>query len=258
MTSSAHPYDPATVPTPDRDFSSDDRPRHSRAAVVVTYHGPGSRGATWRATLKRSAAERAISATVPAHDGPDAAVAALLAKAGLSWRMLPAAGCVDGGGRYVYVAELRPGEGQALAAGERAVWALIAAAELEAISAGAEPADPADPLALPLALARIATGTARPETCPLITGWREHRGGLTLTGPTGAGLLTLPDTLSPAGGLAAAQAAGWQLTAPMRATAARLRNVCGAEPDPAAVSAALAALGGCPAVIATLSAKGVA
>jgi len=139
-----------------------------------------------------------------------------------------------------------------------AAYGAAAAAELEAITAGAEPADPADPLALPLALARIATGTARPESCPLITGWREHRGGLTLTGPTGADLLTLPDTVSPAGGLAAAEAAGWMLTAPMRATAARLRNVCGAEPDPAAVAAAVAALGGCPAVIATLSAKGVA
>lgn len=257
MTASAHPYDPATVPTPDRDVSSDDCPRHSRAAVVVTYHGPVSRGSTWRATLKRSAAERAISATVPSHEGPDAAVVALLAKACLSWRMLPAAGCVDGGGRYVYVAELRPGEGQALAAGERAVWALAAAAELEAVTAGAEPADPADPLALPLALARIATGTARPDTCPLITGWRWGR-RLILTGPTGAELVSLPDTLSPAGGLAAAQAAGWQLTAPMRATAARLRNVCGAEPDPAAVSVALAALGGCPAAVAALSAEGVA
>jgi hypothetical protein len=58
--------------------------------------------------------------------------------------------------------------------------------------------------------------------------------------------------------LAAAQAAGWMLTAPMRATAARLRNVCGAEPDPAAVAAAVAALGGCPAAVAALSAKGVA
>jgi hypothetical protein len=176
--------------------------------------------------------------------------------------MLPAAGCIDGGGRYVYVAELRPCEGQALAAGARAVWALAAAAELEAISAGAEPADPADPLALPLAMARVATGTDRPR--PIIAGWAMGPaftpGGVTLTDIMGDPIrgLTFSGEISPAGALAAAQAAGWLLTAPMRATAARLRDVAGAEPDPAAISVALAALGGCPAVITTLNAKGVA
>jgi hypothetical protein len=53
--------------------------------------------------------------------------------------------------------------------------------------------------------------------------------------------------------LAAAQSAGWLLTAPMRSTVYH-----GADPDPAAVAQALAARGGCPAVIATLSAKGAA
>ncbi len=251
MTSPAHPYDPATV-TADR-RPSDDHPRHYRAAIIATYHGPGARGATWRATLRRSPNDRPASATVPAQDGPDAAVAALLHKLALPWRMLPAAGSPDGAGRYVYVAELSPGEGQALAAGARAVWALAAAAELEAITAGAEPADSADPLALPVALARVATGTDRPR--PIVAGWATTpAGGVELRDILGEPIagLTFADHLSPAGALAAAQAAGWQLTAPMRATARRLADVIGVDPDPAAVAQALAARGGCPAVIATL------
>ena len=260
MPSHAHPYDPATV-TADR-RPSDDHPRHYRAAIVATYHGPGARGATWRATLRRSPNERPAAASVPAQDGPDAAVAALLLKLDLPWRMLPAAGSPDGAGRYVYVAELVPGEGQALAAGPRAVWALAAAAELEAITAGAEPIDPADPLALPLAMARVATGTDRPR--PIIAGWAmgpaPTPGGVTLTDILGAPIkgLSFSGEISAAGALAAALAAGWLLTAPMRATARRLADVCAADPDPAAVAQALAARGGCPAVIATLSAKGVA
>jgi hypothetical protein len=260
MTSPAHPYDPATV-TADR-RPSDDYPRHYRAAIIATYHGPGARGATWRATLRRSPNDRPASATVPAQDGPDAAVAALLRKLDLPWRMLPAAGSPDGAGRYVYVAELSPGEGQALAAGERAVWALAAAAELEAITAGAEPADPADPLALAVAMARVATGTDRPR--PVVAGWAmgaaTARGAITLTDILGRPIegLTFADHLSVAGALAAAQTAGWLLTAPMRATARRLADVIGSDPDPAAVAQALAARGGCPAVIATLKGQGVA
>ncbi len=250
MTSPAHPYDPATV-TADR-RPSDDDPRHYRAAIIATYHGPGARGATWRATLRRSPNDRPASATVPAQDGPDAAVAALLHKLALPWRMLPAAGSPDGAGRYVYVAELSPGEGQALAAGERAVWALAAAAELEAITAGAEPADPADPLALAVAMARVATGTDRPR--PMVAGWQCPTEGVALADILGRPIdgLAFSGELSPAGALAAAQAAGWQLTAPMRATARRLADVIGVDPDPAAVAQALAARGGCPAVIATL------
>jgi len=250
MTSPAHPYDPATV-TADR-RPSDDHPRHYRAAIIATYHGPGARGATWRATLRRSPNDRPAAATVPAQDGPDAAVAALLRKLGLPWRMLPAAGSPDGGGRYVYVAELSPGEGQALAAGERAVWALAAAAELEAITAGAEPADPADPLALAVAMARVATGTDRPR--PVVAGWEWPTAGVALADILGRPIegLAFSGELSPAGALAAAQTAGWLLTAPMRATARRLADVIGSDPDPAAVAQALAARGGCPAVIATL------
>jgi len=218
MTSTAHPYDPATV-TADRQ-PSDSHPRHYRAAIVATYHGATDRrGAVWRASIKRAPNERAISAAVPSHDGPDAAVAALLAKAGLTWRMLPAAGSPVGAGRYVYVAELSPGEGLALAAGERAVLALEAARELEAITAGF-PADPESPFALALALARMATGTDRPR--PLITGWADTR------------------------------AAGWQLSAVARATADRFPITGLAEPSPDGVAVALAALGGCPAVISTL------
>jgi len=244
--STAHPYDPATI-TADRQ-PSDSHPRHYRAAIVATYYGPTDRrGAVWRASIKRSPNERAISAAVPSHDGPDAAVAALLAKAGLTWRMLPAAGSPDGAGRYVYVAELSPGEGQALVAGERAIWGLAAAAELEAITAGAEPADPTDPLALALLMARVATGTDRPR--PIVAGWQWPASRIILRDIVGRPIdgLTFHGELAPGNALAAAQAAGWLLTAPMRAGACLLPH-----PYPAAVAQALEARGGCPAAIATL------
>lgn len=248
MTSTAHPYDPATV-TADRQ-PSDSHPRYYRAAIVATYYGPTDRrGAVWRASIKRSPNERAISAAVPSHDGPDAAVAALLAKAGLTWRMLPATGSPDGAGRYVYVAELSPGEGLALAAGERAILALEAAKELEALTAGFT-ADPENPYALALALARMATGTDRPR--PLITGWADTRTGLEVRDHLGRAVFTLPSTYSAAHALACARAAGWQLSATARATADRLPITGLAEPSPDGVAIALAALGGCPAVISTL------
>lgn len=239
MTSTAHPYDPATIGA-DR-FASDSHPRHYRAAVMVTYRGPTDhRGATWRATIRRSPNERAIAAAVPSHEGPDAAVAALLRKAGFSWRMLPAAGSCDGGNTYCYVAELAAGEGRALAGGERAILALEACRELEAITAGC-PADPAEPFALALALARMATGTdiSRPLIC-----------GFTLTGGSNVALtdhlgrplflIGLPG-ISAAGALAAAAAAGWKLSAEMRGIAHRHTSQ-GLTPDPDAVAAAAVAL----------------
>lgn len=246
MTSTTHPYDPATVAGDRR--PSDSHPRHYRAAIVATYHGPTDRrGAVWRASIKRSPNERAITATVPSHDGPDAAVSALITKAELTWRMLPSAGSVDGGNTYTYVAELTPGEGQALAAGERAVWGLAAAAELEAITAGAEPADPSDPMALALLMARVATGTDRPR--PIVAGWQWPANRIILTDIVGRPIdgLTFHGDIAPGNALAAAQAAGWLLTAPMRAGACLL-----SYPAPAAVAQALEARGGCPAVIATL------
>jgi hypothetical protein len=252
MTSPLHPYDPATV-TAAHGRASDDHPRHYRAAVVVTYHGPATRGATWRATLRRSPSDRPVGASVPAHDGPDAAVAALLTKLGLDWRMLPAAGSPDGGGRYVYVAELTPGEGRALAGGERAVLAMLAARELEALTLGDATASVDNPYGVAVALSRMATGTDRVR--PLISGWAMGLGGSTATAATdhlGRPVVTLRGDLSPAHALAACAAAGWMLTTDARHVAAKHM----ADPDPAAVAVALQALGGCPAVIATV--QGVA
>lgn len=252
MTSNLHPYDPATVG--DDRFASDTWPRFYRAAVIVKYHGPGKKGATWRATIRRSPNDRPIAATVPSHDGPDAAAAAVLKKAGLSWRMLPATGSIDGGNSYCYVAEQTPGEGRALIAAERAVMALEACRELESITAGS-PADPEQPFALALALARMGTGTDRIR--PLICGFRLPHGGATvaLTDQLDRPLFALDGSLSPAGALAAAAAAGWQLSARMRAISDHLA-LHGLDPDPDAVSAAAVALHGCPAIAAT--AKGAA
>jgi hypothetical protein len=73
MTSPAHPYDPATV-TADR-RPSDDHPRHYRAAIAATYHGPGARGAPMRATARRLA-------DVIGADPDPAAVAQALAALG--------------------------------------------------------------------------------------------------------------------------------------------------------------------------------
>lgn len=261
----AHPYDSAALSILGRDRVATD-PAHcpivgSRPAVVVRYGCDSQGRGQWIATLKRAPRDRPARLAVPAMDGPDAAAAALISRQGLAWRVLTAPASLDGGETYAYTMA-HPGETQALAAGPRAVWALAAAAELEAISAGADPADPADPLALPLAMARIATGTDHPR--PIVAGWAmgpaAAPGGVILTDVMGDPIegLSFPDSLSAAGALAAALAAGWLLTAPMRATAHRLANVCGADPDPAAVAQALAARGGCPAVIATLSAKGAA
>ncbi len=256
MTSPAHPYDSAALAALGRDRVATDISHcpivGSRPAVIVRFSSDSQGRNRWVATIKRSPRDRAARLAVPAADGPCAAAAALLRREGLPWQALPAPASLDGGETYSYVMG-HPGEGQALAAGARAVWALAAAAELEAITAGAEPADPADPLALPVALARVATGTDRPR--PIVAGWATTpAGGVELRDILGEPIagLTFADHLSPAGALAAAQAAGWQLTAPMRATARRLADVIGSDPDPAAVAQALAARGGCPAVIATL------
>lgn len=261
----AHPYDPAALSILGRDRVATD-PAHcpivgSRPAVVVRYGCDSQGRGRWIATLKRSPGDRPARLAVSAAEGPDAAAAALLRRLGHDWFALTAPGVMDGSDTYIYVMA-HPGEAQALAAGLRAVWALAAAAELEATTAGADPADPADPLALPLAMARVATGTDRPR--PIVAGWAmapaPTPGGVILTDIMSDPIegLSFGGGISPAGALAAALAAGWLLTAPMRSTARRLANVCGADPDPAAVAQALAARGGCPAVVATLSAKGVA
>lgn len=248
MPSNLHPYDPAAL-TADRE-ASESFPRYYRAAVLVMYHGPTDRrDATWRATIRRGS-DRPIAASVPAHHGPDAAAAAVLRKAGLEWRLLPAAGSLNGGSTYCYVAQLYHGEGVALAAGERAVLALEACREFEAASLG-YPADDANPYGLALALARQATGTDQPQT--LISGWRLPHGGttVTLTDHLGRDAFTLP-AASAAGALTAAAAAGWQLSAAMRQTV-RGRGLAA---DPELIARASFARTGCPAIAAAL--QGVA
>lgn len=128
-----------------------------------------------------------------------------------------------------------------------AALALTACRELIAALTGG---GSAESLALPLALARMATGAA--DVRPIVAGWAL---GPAYPGPVlldcldrPIGGLSFSGALSPAGALAAAKAAGWPLTAPMAHTAARLQD----DPDPAAVAQALSAKGGCPAVVATL------
>jgi len=114
----------------------------------------------------------------------------------------------------------------------------------------------AEALALPLALARMATGTDHPR--PLICGARDCTpAALALLDHLGRTVATLPGRCSIAGALAAAAAAGWQLSPSAAATAARHQG----PPDPGAVADAMAALGECPATIAALrgsAAAGVA
>lgn len=137
---------------------------------------------------------------------------------------------------------------------EPVAHALAACRELvAACAAGAD----AEALALPLMLARMATGQER-RARPVVAGFALMRYGVEIRGILGEALFTLPDTYSAAHALACAEAAGWLLTAEARATAARHRDLCGAEPSPRGVADAMEALGGCPATIAALRAQGVA
>lgn len=223
LRSTAHPYDPALV-TPDR-VASDSYPRCYAAGVVVTYHGPTTRGAVWRGSIKRSPNERAITASVSSHDGPDAAAVAVLAKAGLSWRLLPAAS-IDGGNRYCYAAERSPGEGAALAYGEKAVLAMHAAQLLTHESA---------PYGLALSVADMATGNRRPE--PIVTGFVMGRPveSVTVTDHLGRELFTLPDTFAPAHAMACARTAGFILSADSLDLAKRWITELEETADPAGV-----------------------
>lgn len=128
--------------------------------------------------------------------------------------------------------------------------ALEACRALEAAAAGG--AD-AESLALPVALARMATGTDQLEsTRRLINGARDRSpAGVDLLDHLGRTVATLPGRCSLAGAVAAAAAAGWPLSPGMAHLAGRLQG----PPDPGAVALALQARGGCPAVVATL--KGV-
>ena len=246
--SNLHPYHPWAV-DPDREPSSQ-HPRHYRAAILCRYRVSRDGSAQWVASIKRAPRDRANTAALPAHLGPDAAVAHLIGRLGLPWRMLPAAGSVDGGETYCYVAELgEGGEGLALAAGERAALALEACRALETAAAGGATAES---LALPVALARMATGTDRPR--PLITGAIVRGDGVAVIDHLRREVCRMPGRCSMAGALAAARAAGWPLSPAAAATADRLQG----DPDPEAVALALEALGGCPAVISTLRGQGVA
>lgn len=237
------PFDPAALAALGRDRVATDVAHSpvvsSRRCILARYscdsHGRGR----WTASLKASPRERARTLSVPAHEGPDAAVAALLAREGLNWIALPAVGSVDGGETYAYTMEVRPAEGLGLAHGELAALAILAARELTAALAGA---GDAEALALPLALARMATGAA--PVRPVVDGFVMND-RLTLTDALGRPIpgLSFPGTLSPAGALAAAKTAGWLLSAPMAATAARHTEALGLSPDPAAVGQALAARG---------------
>lgn len=250
--SNLHPYHPWAIDH-SREASAD-HPRHYRAAILCRYRVARDGAAQWVASIKRAPRDRAQTAALPAHLGPDAAVAHLIGRLGLGWRALPCAGSVDGGETYCYVAELgEGGEALGLAAGERAALALEACRALEAAAAGGATAEA---LALPVALARMATGTDRPR--PLITGAVDRGGGVAVIDHLAREICRMPDTLSIAGALACMAAAGWPLSPAAAATARRHAEVCGAEPSPQGVALALEALGGCPAVISTLRGQGVA
>lgn len=246
--SQLHPYHPWAIDATRK--ASSNSPRHSRAAILCRFRVACDGSATWVASLKRGQNERAQTASLPAHLGPDAAVAHLIGRLGLGWRMLPAAGCLDGGDTYCYVAELgEGGESLGLAAGERAALALEACRLLEVAAAGG--ADAAA-LALPVALACMATGTDRPRR--VITGVICRGDGVAVTDHLGREICRMPNRCSMAGALAAAAAAGWPLGAAAAATAARYQG----DPDPGAVALALEARGECPAAIAALRASAAA
>jgi len=210
-------------------------------AIVTRYKGGSSRIV---ATHKRGPGETERVA-LPYQPGWDAernhraAAEALAAAMGHGPRVLVARGhdhdC------YVWVSV-------GLWQVERAALALAACRELTAAcAAGAT----AEALALPLALARQALHEQ--EIQPTVAGFAElsRPGRLEIRDVLRQPIFTLPDTLSPAGAMAACQAAGWPLSAPMAALATRWSDL-GQTPDPAAVALALEARGGCPAVIATL------
>ena len=214
-------------------------------AITTRFCGPTDhRPARVIATHKRDS-QQTIRATVEWNHAADAeanhrtAALACLARCAFSQPMALVARAHDHD-CYVWVAV---GVWQT----EPATLALAACSELiAALSGGGS----AESLALPLALARQATGAA--PIHPTVAGWAS---GLNGHGPVLLDCLSQPiegltfaGHLSPSGALAAAQAAGWPLTAAMAHTAGRLQG----EPDPAAVAQALAARGGCPAVISTL------
>ena len=203
-------------------------------AIVTRYLAGSSRIV---ATHKRGAGEteRLSLAYYPGWDAERnhrAAAEALAARMGHGPRVLVARG--HDADCYVWVSV-------GLWQVESAALALAACRELvAACAAGAD----AEALALPLMLARIATGQQRGGHPPVVAGFAlPQRDGVEVRDILGQVLFTLPDTYSAAHALACAEAAGWLLTAEMRAVAARHRDVCAAEPSPAGVAIARAARG---------------
>jgi hypothetical protein len=121
--------------------------------------------------------------------------------------------------------------------------ALALAACRELVAACAAGAD-AEALALPLRLAQDALAPGGVTPPPVVAGFALlARDGLVIRDLFGQALFTLPDTYSAAHALACAEAAGWLLTAEMRAVAARHRDICAAVPNPDGVAIARAARG---------------
>lgn len=231
LLSTSHPYDPATFNPCGHDLPiSDQHPRHSRAGVIVSYRGPTNRrGAVWHGSIKRNANKRAITATVPSYEGPDAAAKAVLVKADFDWRLLPAA-CLDGGDRYVYAAELSAGEGAALAQGERGILAMHACQLMGHRTA---------PYGSARIVADMATGQRRPE--PIVAGWCKGHPILetvTIRDHLGRDLFTLGDRFAPIHAMACARAAGWILSADSLDLAKRWYDELQQQPDPAGVAIA--------------------
>jgi hypothetical protein len=218
----------------------------SGPAILTRYLGPtDSRGSRVVATHKRDI-DRTIRSTVgwdhslDAEENHRAAADACLARCEFSQPMALIARGHDHDA-YLWVAV-------GLWQLETAALALEACRALEVAAAGGATAEA---LALPVALARMATGTDHPR--PLITGATVRGDGVAVIDHLAREICRMPGSCSMAGALAAAQAAGWPLSPAAAATAARLQG----PPDPAAVTIALEALGGCPAVIATLKGEGV-
>ncbi len=220
--------------------------------VIVTRYHPASSQIS--ATHKRGADQthrlrQAVGMGADLEEGHRAAAATLAARL--------VADVIDPGPRYLIA---RGHDADAYYWVSVGAWqvdqlalALEACRALEVAAAGGATAEA---LALPVALARMATGTDRPRR--LITGAVDRGGGVAVIDHLAREVCRMPDTLSIAGALACMAAAGWPLSPAAAATARWHADICGAEPSPQGVALALEALGGCPAVISTLRGQGVA
>ena len=123
---------------------------------------------------------------------------------------------------------------------EPVAHALAACRELvAACAAGAD----AEALALPLALAQSALAPGRLSRPPVVAGWAEPGCRIDVLDLLGQPLFSLSDSYSPVHAIACAEAAGWELTAEMRALAQRFHDLRMGEPSPAGVAVASHARG---------------